>query len=201
MGDFSWTRAALARLGVPMPPAADYPDCLAHLLHRRIWRSTLGELAAALRADPAARVFFKPAEDIKAFSGEVASPEWLVYLLSEHPPALPILCSELVTMVAEYRAYVVHAAVRSVVRYKGPESPPIDEGVVREAVRTLAASAEGRALAGCGIDFAVFARHDGGGHVTGLVEVNDGFSLGAYEGVPARDYTDMLASRWAQLVA
>ena len=67
----------MKKLGIPMPLAADYPECLTPLLKRRIWRSTLGELVAAVNENPSTQVFFKPADDIKAFSGEISSPYWL----------------------------------------------------------------------------------------------------------------------------
>jgi hypothetical protein len=36
--------------------------------------------------------------------------------------------------------------------------------------------------------------------VTCLVEVNDGYSLGWYEGLSGKDYTDLLITRWAELL-
>jgi hypothetical protein len=207
VGDFSWTRAALRMLGVPMPAPPDYPACLRPLLHRRVWMSTLGEVHVQLLADPARQLFIKPAADIKAFAGLVASVDWLPYLLEQHAPALPVVCSELVEMVAEYRAYVVLGELRAVCQYLGPADAPLDMDIVKSAVSTLCASAEGEPLAGCGVDFAVMriAGPDRDGAlattVTGLVEVNDALSLGAYEGLSARDYTDMLLARWARLMA
>jgi hypothetical protein len=208
VGDFSWTRAALARLGVPMPPAPDYPDCLRSLLHRRVWRSTLGELAEQVAAAPpsAPQLFFKPADDIKAFTGELTSPDWMRYLLDDAgvAPSCGVIVSELVTIVAEYRVYVVHGAVRAVCQYKGPADASLDLDVVHAAVHTLTTEAPAaERLDGYGIDFAVM-RPPGAAPdaplVTGLVEVNDGFSLGCYDGLDAKDYTDMLVARWAQLV-
>eukprot|EP00971_Amphidinium_carterae_P328252 6460029-Amphidinium_carterae.1 len=38
------------------------------------------------------------------------------------------------------------------------------------------------------------------GPVTGLVEVNDGFSLGHYAGISASDYTDLFIARWCELL-
>jgi len=34
---------------------------------------------------------------------------------------------------------------------------------------------------------------------TCLVEVNDGYSLGRYDGINGSDYTDLLIARWNQL--
>ena len=39
----------------------------------------------------------------------------------------------------------------------------------------------------------------GVGEVTGLIEVNDGYSLGHYEGLSGKDYTDMFIARWHTL--
>ena len=64
VGDFSWTREALKQLGIPMPSPPDYPDCLRHLLHRRVWQSTLGQVRAFLKSNAherPAQVFIKPA--------------------------------------------------------------------------------------------------------------------------------------------
>ena len=52
---------------------------------------------------------------------------------------------------------------------------------------------------GCGIDFAIL-RIAPDEHVTCLVEVNDGFSLGRYEGLSGKAYTDLLIARWEKLV-
>jgi hypothetical protein len=194
VGDFTWTRTALKQLGVPMPVAPDYPRCLQHLLHRRMWTSTLFELYELLEADPQAAIFFKPLADIKAFSGDEASLDWVGFLLQEHPPTLEIHCAEIVKMVSEFRVYVVDGVKRAVCQYKGPKEVAVDMAVVDDAVRTLFATEEGAALAGCGMDFAVIEQPDGT-HVTALIEVNDGFSLGNYEGLSAEDYTDLLIAR------
>lgn len=41
---------------------------------------------------------------------------------------------------------------------------------------------------------------DGGTTVTGLIEVNEGFALGLYDGLSRKDYTDLLISRWRSIV-
>jgi hypothetical protein len=74
--------------------------------------------------------------------------------------------------------------------------------VVEEAVQILFESKEGAELTGCALDFAVMQRLINGEETreTCLVEVNDGYSLGRYEGLSGKDYTDLLVARWAQLV-
>jgi hypothetical protein len=203
VGDFEWTRAALQQLGIPMPAAADYPPCLQHLLHRRIWPSTLGDVQRCMAAEPALQLFIKPATDAKAFSGLLASPDWMGYLLEEFPATFPVLCSEVVAMLSEYRVYVVHGAIRAVCHYKGPTEHTLDMEVVERAVALLSSSAAAKAeapVAGYGIDFAVMqTTKPDGALVTGLIEVNDGYALGAYGGLSGKDYTDLLIARWMQL--
>lgn len=73
-------------------------------------------------------------------------------------------------------------------------------------------------MVGCAIDFAVLRcflclfffslllltfyqrRKKNGEVLTSLVEVNDGFSIGAYEGISSKDYTELLIARWKKLM-
>ncbi len=53
------------------------------------------------------------------------------------------------------------------------------------------------------MDFALVKKSSSNGeasYVTALIEVNDGFALGWYEGVSHEDYTDLLIARWQQLM-
>ncbi|CAE7325608.1 unnamed protein product [Symbiodinium sp. CCMP2592] len=207
VGDFDWTRTALKQLGIPMPQPPDYPTCLQHLLRRRIWQSTLGEIREQLASslpDADHQVFIKPAVDTKAFSAIVEPRDQMLAPLLEGIPDcisplpfnLPVHCAEVVDMISEYRVYVVHREIRAICHYKGPSegAGALDLNVVKEAVQTLCQSEEGHNLAGFGMDFAVLEEG------TCLVEVNDGFSLGKYPGVSGKDYTDLLVARWHSLM-
>ncbi|CAJ1334539.1 unnamed protein product [Effrenium voratum] len=215
VGDFDWTRIALKQLGCPMPAPPDYPKCLEHLLHRKIWQSTLGEVRDQLAALPSHiehQVFIKPAMDTKAFSAIIEPKEQMLGTLLDGipgaldplPAEMPVHCAEVIDMISEYRVYVVEGEIRAVCHYKGPSrgDGAIDELVVEDAVRTLCSSEEGHGLAGMGMDFAVIRQRTGDRTVfkTCLVEVNDGYSLGKYNGVSGKDYTDLLIARWKQLV-
>jgi len=104
-------------------------------------------------------------------------------------------------IISEQRAYVVDGIVKAVCLYKGGKdsAAPLDMSVVEESARLLyTASSEG-GRAGCGIDFAVI-KLSSGEFVTALIEVNEGFALGAYDGIKSGDYTDMLLARWVQLL-
>jgi hypothetical protein len=197
-----WIRHALSVLGVSMPSNIDYPQSLQHLLYRRVWQSTLGEVHSQLLQNPEG-VFIKPVEDCKAFSGLIASLDWMDYLLDQFPRSFPVYCSELVSMLAEYRVYVLNGRVLGICQYQGSADIQIDVQTVEQAVKTLFESEEGKSISGCAMDFAVMKVKESDGSerlVTGLVEVNEGFAIGIYEGVAAKDYTDMLIERWYHLV-
>ncbi|MEM8604121.1 MAG: ATP-grasp domain-containing protein, partial [Cyanobacteria bacterium P01_H01_bin.121] len=53
----------------------------------------------------------------------------------------------------------------------------------------------GDSYAGYAIDFGVLTSGQ-----TALVEMNDGFAVGAY-GIDSRNYTDMIWARWEQLLS
>ena len=48
VGNFDWTRIATKQLGVELPTPPDYPDCLKHLLFRKVWKSTLSDIHSYL---------------------------------------------------------------------------------------------------------------------------------------------------------
>jgi hypothetical protein len=74
VGDFDWTRMALKQLKIKMPNPPDYPECLNHLLKRKVWKSTLQKVLKVLET-ATENIFIKPAADIKAFNGIVEPKE------------------------------------------------------------------------------------------------------------------------------
>lgn len=213
VGNHMWTRAALRHLGVPIPAPPDYPECLKHLLHRRVWQSTLGEMVDYVKSADT-QTFIKPAIDAKTFSAVIEPRDQMleVFLtgvpgttMTPNPPDMPVHCAEVVDIVTEYRVYVVNGAIRSVCHYGGgPTDVALDMDVVEEAVRVLKDSDETRDVAeGCSLDFGLMRRKASEGDdelVTCLVEVNDGYSIGVYDGFCASDEADLLISRWGSLL-
>ena len=174
-----------------MPEPPDYPECLKHLLHRKIWSSTLGEVEIYILTpsdDKPEQTFIKPSHDTKAFSAIIEPKDQMISCLLEGipdvmsplSPSMPVHCSEVVEMISEYRVYVINGSIRSVCQYKGPEGL-LDLSVVEEAVKIFASSKE--AVAGCAMDFAAMKKlgaPEDSKPITCLVEVNDGYSLGWY---------------------
>ncbi len=193
VGDMPCILGALKQLSIPEPALNDYPAALQSWLHRRIWRATLGELEAGLRHGSFLPTFAKPATRRKRFTGGVFSSEddlSQVYGVSRQER---LLCSEVVTWVSEYRVYVVHSQIRSIDQYAGDMAVPVDQEVIRQAIRAL--DAAGESYAGYALDVGVLASGQ-----TALVEMNDGFAVGAYE-IDSTNYTDLLWARWEELLA
>lgn len=180
---------ALRQLGVEAPTETCYPEALRPWLLRRVWSSTLGEVERAVLGG--AELFVKPQGRIKRFTGRMVD-ESVIGALAGVSRRQAVWCSELVSFASEHRAFVVHGQVRDVRWYGGDDSRP-----AREVIDACVAAwtATGLAAHGYAIDFGVL--RDGR---TALLEVNDGYSLGAY-GVSARDYVDVLLARWQQLMA
>lgn len=87
--------------------------------------------------------------------------------------ALKLLCSEVMTWVSEYRIYVVHSEIRSIDCYAGNVFIPVYIEEVNRAIQILDKASE--SYAGYTIDFGVSASCQ-----TALIEMNDGFAIGAY---------------------
>lgn len=191
-GDLDCVHGALRQLGAPVPELPDYPPCFAPFLRRRVWRSTLAAVAAHVH-EGAASVFAKPAGRRKRFTGAVfASPGDLAAAAGASRRE-EVWCSEVVRWRSEHRVYVVDHEPVATCRYDGDEREAVDPGAVREALAAFRAS--GAAPAGYGVDFGVLDTGE-----TALVEVNDGYALGAY-GIEAAPYTELLLARWRELVA
>lgn len=186
-GSVSFVRAALQSLGKQLPPQNPYPAELAPWLYRKVWQvPRLGDVLTG----GLGTVFVRPAKRWKLFTGFVVdqpNPAHL-YGVSRHEP---VWCSEVVTFVSEWRVYVVEGCARFIglSDHGGNRDAKLDLDQV-----TAALGAFTSAPAAYAIDFGVLDSGE-----TALIEVNDGFSVGAYDGIPAKDYWDMTATRWHQL--
>lgn len=190
VGGSGAVRHALALLGVPTPAIDDLPEPLAGFRGRRVWPSTWGAICAAYpESGPA--VFVKPLRDPKAFPARPVAAFRDLIPLSHVAAETPVLVSEVVEFVSEWRFYVLNGQVVGAGWYSGDPLTFPDPKVVADAVRAWAPGAP----AGYGIDFGVVA--DGR---TLLVEVNEGFSLGCL-GLRPRLYSQLLEARWVELVS
>lgn len=93
---------------------------------------------------------------------------------------------------SEFRVYVVNNEIRFIGHYSGNKDIKASLTIIKEAIKKLCDAGEG--YNGFCIDFGVLSSGE-----TALVEMNDGYSIGAYSGVNSEDYGDLIFSRWSQL--
>jgi hypothetical protein len=191
-GDMDAMHGAMAQLEIAVPPPNDYPASLAPYLHRRIWKSTLGEVERRVFEDSGQPVFVKPAERRKSFTGRVVGPSISAAPIGAASRRQEVWCSEVVDWMSEFRVYVIDDEIVGVDHYAGDPGVSLDMGKVAEALSAYRKS--GEAPSAYGIDFGVL--HSG---ESALVEANDGYALGAYE-IAAKPYTDLLIRRWQELL-
>lgn len=184
VGYISIVNKRLADFGVHIEDV-DYPACLQSYLGRRIWTSTINEVSSNPDLWP---VFVKPQKN-KKFTGRVIRDTAdLIGCGSCYDNAV-VTCSEVVSLVAEYRAFVRYCQIIDVRRYKGDWKIFPDTYVIEDAIAHYQ-----EAPAGYAIDFGVTS--DGR---TVLIEVNNTCSIGSY-GLDSVYYAKMIAARWAELM-
>ncbi|NWK57718.1 ATP-grasp domain-containing protein [Verrucomicrobiaceae bacterium N1E253] len=192
VGDMDCMYGALKQLGIDIPPNNDYPKSLSHLLHRKVWTTTLGAVKESF-LNSGVPVFIKPAGRKKVFTGFVCEDSNDLYRCLGVSRKEPVYCSEIVSWVSEFRVYVSNSQILGVDFYRGDDSKSIDITVVEQAIKDLDQASE--SYAGYAIDFGVLSSGE-----TALVEMNDGFSVGAYS-IDKSKYTDMTISRWEELLS
>ena len=104
-----------------------------------------------------------------------------------------LLCSDVVNWLSEFRVYVVHGKILHIAHYSGDKAITPSESVINEAIRQLIEA--GEAFDGFCIDFGVLSSGE-----TALIEMNDGYAIGAYPGLGCTVYGDLIFARWKQLV-
>jgi len=194
IGGVTFIRNVLRQFGLQLPEHTPYPAALTHLLYRQVKRLPALRDAKAL-LDAGQRLFIKPAEGWKRFTGFVAE------FSDDHrfagaSKSDPVWVSEVLHLKSEWRAYVVGDRVLDVrlADFGGAPTTGPDMDVIAEAVALLHEAQ--MAPAGYVIDFGVTTAGQ-----TVLIELNDGFSFGAYDGVPAEIYWKVTQARWQQLTA
>ncbi|UOQ52515.1 ATP-grasp domain-containing protein [Hymenobacter cellulosivorans] len=176
---------ALRTLGCTVPPALDYPEQLQPFLGRRMWQSTINEVAA----DPAQwPVFVKPMLARKKFTGVLVRHFRDLAGCGDQAENTPVWCAEPVHFVAEWRCFVRYGQVLAAQPYRGDWRAHFDPRVVEAAVAAYTEAPKAYAL-DVGITNA---------GATLVIEVNEGYSVGSY-GLPPLRYAKFLSARWAEL--
>lgn len=193
IGSVPFVLQGMRLAGIPVPAPNPYPVVLRPWLHREVNRlPTMLEALHALERG-AGGMFVKPADRWKRFTGFVATdPRDLRFEGTSR--RAPVWVSTPVRFLSEWRCYVAHGEIRAIAfaNHGGDAHVLPDEAVMRQACATLQAS--GEAPAGYVIDFGVLDTGE-----TALIELNDGFSFGAYGGVTGDVLLDIMGARWLQL--
>jgi hypothetical protein len=179
------SRQALKHLGTDPAPVPTYPEVLQQFLGRKMRTSTIDTIASNPELWP---VFVKPRDDSKKFTGVLVRGTGDLVGCGDPAGDTPVWCSEPVTLLREWRCFVRYGKILDVRPYKGNWRHRFDHRIIEEAVASW-----GEKPRGCALDFGV----DEQGR-TLLVEVNDGFALGAY-GLPPLLYARLLSARWTEL--
>jgi hypothetical protein len=138
-------------------------------------------------------VFAKPADRRKSFTGRTFASVDDFREIGSASRRQEVWCSQVVSWSSEYRVYVIGTEIVGVDHYAGDPKVTLNSDTVGAALRAFRAS--GEAPSAYGIDFGVLATGQ-----TALVEANDGYALGAYK-ISASAYTDVLLTRWNELVS
>ena len=180
IGNVGFIRAALNQLGKQLPVPNDYPTSLLPYLHRKVWKSTLGEALESIGS------FVKPAERLKSFTGFVMDYDYSMHTQGASLRQ-PVWVSERVQFVSEHRYYVINRNIATC--GVAVEGPIPDFLTVVKAVRDFKDGPANYA-----IDFGVLSTGE-----TALIEVNAALgALGLYEGADPETYLEFLHAGWVE---
>jgi hypothetical protein len=183
-GNLDFVDRLLAMSNNPHPNLLpDYPDELHGYLHRKLESGTLRDLT--LERCP---VFVKPKYQ-KLFTGFVCDDPF-DYRFKSHRVGNnePLWFSEKVNWVSEWRVYVVNGKIGHISHYNGNRKAKPRVKRVEEMISKL--SAQNYVM-----DVGILSNGR-----TALIEVNDGISVGAYEGCHANVYGELLVNRWQEMM-
>lgn len=191
-GSIDLVKHALRQHGKELPPENSYPECLSHLLYRKVEKvRSLREVKAML--DAGRTLFVKPVA-VKRFTGFVTCDSYDPRFSGASNTA-PVWISEVVKFVSEWRAYIANGKLLIIgfADHGGDQQTLPDVAVIVDAVERMTKAG---APAGYALDFGVLSTGE-----TALIEMNDGYSLGVYGGMPCDDYWTVISERWKELTA
>lgn len=184
VGYISHVKQALKNLDITPPTEIDYPEELTPYYGRKLWKSTLHTVYNSPEMWP---VFVKPVLG-KQFNGVlVKSLTDMVGIGAQEDRE--IWCSEPVNFVSEYRCFVRYGKVIDARRYKGDFKQFPDFNIVENCLKDFK-----NPPAAFTLDFGVTEDEK-----SLLIEVNDGYAMGAY-GLNPLDYAKMISARWHEMV-
>lgn len=168
-------------------PEYDYPEELNAFYGRKI---KPGVMADIFNDDGTIKnVFIKPRLETKIFTGKVIKKQADLIGINVDMN-YPIWISEVVEIVAEWRAFIIDKEIIGIQKYKGKYGVVYDYDVVEKAVKAWDNSPAAYVL-----DIGLTKSGE-----TVVVEINDGFSVGFYGLEPCKAAM-FLERRWKELTA
>lgn len=187
VGGVGFAQKGMRRLGLTVPVIESIPDPLMPFAGRRVWQSTMADLRT--RVDAGEKIFAKPRPDrLKLFTGQLFSSFRDLIPTAHIPDEEPVDCADPITLLAEYRCFILRGDVIDIRPYTGKPLLFPDPSVIENAVKAYSDGPMGYAL-----DVGVT---DNGQTV--VIEVNDGYAIGAYGLAPIR-YANLITARWEEI--
>lgn len=185
VGGTKFLRKAFSILKIEQPKVHNPHICLPEYVGRDICEATLEEVKT-LTEFP---FFIKPLDSYKLFTGYVINSPQDFMKIASIPLTTKILLSECVEFVSEYRCFVLNGNMVGAKNYKGDFKLIPDFKIIENAIQDYHEQPTAYS-----IDFGI--TKDGR---TLLIEMNDGFGLGAY-GLDKIIYCKILQTRWDEIV-
>ena len=184
------TTVYLKKLGINPPLSINIPVECYEQAGRQIGYSIMAEVRYAINSrDQNYPIFIKCAGEHKKFLPTILKKNFDIELLSDVNDSEPVMLSEVVEFVSEYRGYVLNKQLRGIKHYLGDirifPDPSIFDKIIKNFVDQPV---------GYSIDVGV--TDDG---KTLLIECNDGWSLGNY-GLDDKTYSTLLSQRWHEIL-
>lgn len=189
VGSVEALRKAFSLLDIKEPEMNYYPGALHQFMHRSVRSGVFSDVIAQVSNGKS--VFAKSIE-CKKLTGRVFCP---LTLPSDDSisPLLPVMISNPVEFVSEYRVYVKNHTILGCSHYAGDPDKLISSSVVYDSIFTLAT--DDSIPCAYAIDFGLLSNGK-----TALVEMNDAWAIGAYDGISDSDYYDFLKIRWHEII-
>lgn len=218
-GDIDVMFHAMKRLGIEYS-YNDYPESLKPYLHRKVWESTLGEVRKKLFNDLGNEVelglnwFIKPKDKLKRFTGFVCETIDDLQYVNGAGNQTKIWCSEPVIFTDEFRCYIrkhkggldTKYELEAIGNYKGNLVNKnkmndfsdvlfkILDDISHESQKFFEDRGGNLFPSAFALDLGILSTGD-----VALIEMNDAFSIGKYNGISDETYAKFVITRWNEL--
>jgi hypothetical protein len=175
--------------GVPQPEIHNPHEHLYDYLGREMSETTFGEVIKSFEYHFQTPIFIKPLIEHKLFTGKVINSFSDLISLAGTPNETKLLQSEVVTYISEYRCFVNRRSLLGCKNYTGDFTVLPNFDLVYGAINDYKEQPLSYSL-----DFGITDKGE-----TQLIEINDGFALGAY-GLNSIYYCKFIRDRWHEII-